>query len=309
MHDEQQVEAKAKDGRILANNNEEEVLWALHRFGWLPTRHLAAYVWPTATSVRVAQRTMARLRESGEVCYVRGEDGSTVYYLSASGVRRVKRVYGVEAKTFKDMGRRVSRNYGHRNIANGVVIWWRFLGERGGRFETEHEILSKKATINKKGAHLFSAEGKVPDALVFMDAPDDNGQNKHQDDVWVGWVEAECGYKNWKKQLHLVAELAHILGANGTQMTERRLREDGTICSYRVKFALVACPEPTHELRLVRSMLYFLCAVKNRSHFDANYVLAHTIVWRLNGDRATLQQLIDSSEALRAYEKKLRLAK
>lgn len=36
---------KVKDGRAIAHDNEVRVLRALHRFGWLRTRDLAALVW------------------------------------------------------------------------------------------------------------------------------------------------------------------------------------------------------------------------------------------------------------------------
>ena len=36
---------KTKDGRALARENELNVMRALHRFGWLRTRNLAALVW------------------------------------------------------------------------------------------------------------------------------------------------------------------------------------------------------------------------------------------------------------------------
>lgn len=69
---------KTKDGRAIAHDNEVRVLRALHRFGWLRTRDLAALVWqrwqarplgepefmpPMASDsgLRMAQRTTCRL--------------------------------------------------------------------------------------------------------------------------------------------------------------------------------------------------------------------------------------------------------
>ncbi|MEZ0246991.1 MAG: hypothetical protein ACAH09_10170, partial [Methylophilaceae bacterium] len=69
-----------KDGRAIARANEVRVLRALHRFGWLRTRDLAALVWQrwanqpaekhnlqppiaTASGLRMAQRTLRRLRD------------------------------------------------------------------------------------------------------------------------------------------------------------------------------------------------------------------------------------------------------
>jgi hypothetical protein len=72
-----------KDGRKIAQENGLRVLRALHRFGWLRTRDVAALVWqhwvakvpagaepklaptlPTASGVRMAQRTLRRLRDA-----------------------------------------------------------------------------------------------------------------------------------------------------------------------------------------------------------------------------------------------------
>ena len=72
--------ANSKDGRAVARENEVRVLRALNRFGWLRTRDLAALVWQewarspagepslkpataTAAGLRMAQRTLRRLRE------------------------------------------------------------------------------------------------------------------------------------------------------------------------------------------------------------------------------------------------------
>lgn len=69
----------ARDGRMVAAENEVRVLRALHRFGWLRTRDIAALLWrlwrknpvdgepdlkpldATSSGLRMAQRTLRRL--------------------------------------------------------------------------------------------------------------------------------------------------------------------------------------------------------------------------------------------------------
>lgn len=86
-----------KDGRTVARENELRVMRALHRFGWLRTRDLAAIVcqrWvrnpagepnlapstPTAAGLRMAQRTLSRLRGKRLVLSSRAPDGSLIHW-------------------------------------------------------------------------------------------------------------------------------------------------------------------------------------------------------------------------------------
>ncbi len=92
--------ANHKDGRITARENEIRVLRALHRCGWLRTRDLAALVWQdwarnpagepslkpptsTASGLRMAQRTLRRLRDKRLVLSSHAPDGSIIYALAA----------------------------------------------------------------------------------------------------------------------------------------------------------------------------------------------------------------------------------
>ena len=92
----------AKDGRAIARENELRVLRSLHRFGWLRTRDLALLVWqrwaakapnkgpdlkprqPTEAALRMAQRTLRRLRESRQVLSSRAPNGSTLCALATT---------------------------------------------------------------------------------------------------------------------------------------------------------------------------------------------------------------------------------
>lgn len=298
---------RPEDGRVLAVENEEQVLLAIHRFGWLPTRQIHAYIWPKSASPRMAQRTMERLREAGQVVFKRGKDGSTVYALSAAGARRVKQVFGHEASTGKDLARRIERNFEHRCVANEVCIWWAHADFEGaGTFNTENEIAHGLAPISKKRAHFGKKEGKIPDALVYMKPPVDAEANPHKDDWWVGWVEAEAGHKNLPKQMHMVGEIAYMLGFGGTEYEERRFNHLGKLEQYRIKFAVVACPKVSHEERLAKSMLDFLWAKNRWQSYAPDKILKNVFVLRPDGSLTTLAHKITTEPALIYYEAQCR---
>jgi hypothetical protein len=90
------------DGRIIATENEIHVLRALHRFGWLRTRDLAALIWQrwksrligeaalrppvaTASGLRMAQRTLRQLADARQVLRGKALDDSLIYALSEAG--------------------------------------------------------------------------------------------------------------------------------------------------------------------------------------------------------------------------------
>ena len=85
----------SKDGRTIARANEFRTLRSLQRFGWLRTRDVALLGWtlwpskPTegfklklsnarVSSIRMAQRTLKRLREKRLVIASQAPDGSIV---------------------------------------------------------------------------------------------------------------------------------------------------------------------------------------------------------------------------------------
>lgn len=130
---------KSQDGRALARENELNVMRALHRFGWLRTRNLAALVWqrwardpagvpslkpavPTAAGLRMAQRTLRRLRDRRLVLSSRAPDGSVIYALAEAGARALQQV-GLTAESGKDLLRTFSAgHYLHRRTANEIAV-------------------------------------------------------------------------------------------------------------------------------------------------------------------------------------------
>jgi len=189
-----------KDGRAIARENEVRVLRALHRFAWLRTRDLAALVWQrwarspagepdlkppvaTDTGLRMAQRTLKRLRDKRLVLSSRAPDGSVIYALAEAGARALQQI-GVAAVTGKDMVRGFSTAYfRHRSIANEIAV---VAIVAGYRVSTEREIA--------QGLWLGGEQGiaaKKPDVLIRG-----GGQ------VW--WVEVERSRKNAKDYSRLL---------------------------------------------------------------------------------------------------------
>lgn len=196
-----------KDGRLIARENEARVLRALHRFGWLRTRDLAGLCWqrwatkpsgtpgmgpvqPTASAVRMAQRTMRRLRETSMVITGQGPDGSVIYALSERGARALKEA-GVTAISGKDLVRGFSSAYyRHRCIANQIAV----AGiVQGFRASTEREIAQGLWLGGEAGI-----AGKRPDVLLR------NGSVVH-------WVEVERSRKNAKDYKAFLAWMGKVL--------------------------------------------------------------------------------------------------
>lgn len=195
------------DGRLAAQENEMRVLRALHRFGWLRTRDLATLCWrrwspqpagqialapikPTSSGLRMAQRTLSRLRDAALVVTGHGPDGSVIYALSAGGARRLN-AKGIVASTGKDRVRGFSStHYRHRCIANEVAI---AAIIQGYRVSTEREIAQGLWQGGSAGI-----AGKRPDVLA-------------RGDGGVYWVEVERSRKNAKEYQALLVWLVKVL--------------------------------------------------------------------------------------------------
>lgn len=197
----------ARDGRAVAQENDLRVLRALHRFGWLRTRDLAALTWqrwarspaeapsleplvPTASWLRMAQRTLRRLREKRQVLSARAPDGSLIYSLAEAGARLLQQI-GVAAATGKDQLRTFSTaHFRHRCIANEIAIS-AIVG--GYRVATEREIAQGLWLGGESGI-----AGKRPDVLIRGDGR-----------VW--WIEVEKSRKNAKDYSRLLQWLSAVL--------------------------------------------------------------------------------------------------
>ena len=197
-----------KDGRQAARENEQRCLRALHRFGFLTTKQLAALCWQrwsfrpsgppdlrpaaaTASALRMAQRTMRRLVDGRRVIVGRGPDGSRLYALSEGGARALKDS-GVTAVSGKDLIRGFSAAYyRHRCIANQVAI---SAMRQGFRVSTDREIAQGLWLGGQAGV-----AGKRPDVLLR------GGDHR----VW--WVEVEKSRKNAPEYRAFLAWLGKVL--------------------------------------------------------------------------------------------------
>ena len=213
-----------KDGRVIARENEARVLRALHRFGWLRTRDLAVLCWqrwaskpsgppgmgpvlPSASAVRMAQRTMRRLRDASMVITGQGPDGSVIYALSERGARALKAA-GVTAISGKDLVRGFSSAYyRHRCIANQIAV----AGiVQGFRASTEREIAQGLWLGGEVGI-----AGKRPDVLLRSGSA-------------VHWVEVERSRKNAKDYKAFLAWMVKVL-QDSTRRDGSRLLGPGQV--------------------------------------------------------------------------------
>ena len=194
------------DGRAIARENEHRILRALNRFGWLRTRDVAALVFtkwankppafaslaaPTATSsaIRMAQRTLRRMRDVRLVLQADGPDGSVISAISEGGARMLGAT-GFPASSGKDLVRSFSAAYfRHRCIANELAI----AGVvQGLRVSTEREIARGLWAGGEAGI-----AGKRPDALWR------DGRR------WT-WIEVERSRRNAKDYAQLVSWLVYL---------------------------------------------------------------------------------------------------
>lgn len=233
-----------KDGRQIARENETRVLRALHRFGWLRTRDLAALCWrrwasrpsgppsvgltpPTASALRMAQRTMRRLRDARLVITGQGPDGSVIYALSEGGARALKDA-GVTAISGKDLVRGFSAAYyRHRSISNQIAISGMVQGYRAS---TEREIAQGLWLGGEAGI-----AGKRPDVLL-----------RSGNQVW--WVEVEKSRKNAKDYKALLIWLGKVL-QDSTRRDGSRLLSPGQVWG-----RLIFICTPAFESKLRRDL-------------------------------------------------------
>ncbi len=197
-----------RDGRAIARENELRVLRALHRFGWLRTRDIALLVWqrwaanaltegpnlrprePTAAALRMAQRTLCRMRDSRQILKSQAPNGSTLYALAEAGARSLQAI-GISAASGKDLLRQFSTtHFRHRCIANEIAIGGIVDGFRAS---TEREAAKGHWLGGKAGI-----AGKIPDVLL-------------RDGTKLWWVEVERSRKNSRDYARLLEWLDSIL--------------------------------------------------------------------------------------------------
>ena len=233
----------ARNGRIIATENEIRVLRGLHRFGWLRTRDIATLVWQrwqprpirqpdlkpavaTASGLRMAQRTLRRLVDARQVLRGQAPDGSWIYALSQAGVRRLQHC-GITASSGKDLIRSFSTaQFRHRSIANEIAISGILAG---CRVSTEREIAQDKWLGAAEGI-----AGKKPDVLLRADNQ-------------IFWCEVERSRKNAKDYAKLLKWLKLV---TSDAWGESKLLGGGQLWA-KVMFVCT----PAFESRLRRDLL------------------------------------------------------
>lgn len=211
---------EARDGRLVAKQNEIRILRALHRFGWLRTRDVAALVWtrwkrqPTGapeltrltaseSGLRMAQRTIRRLAETRQVLRGQAPDGSRIYSLAEGGARRLQE-FGVQASTGKDLIRSFSTaQFRHRAIANEIAITGLLSGFR---VSTEREVAQDKWFGDANGIG-----GKKPDVLLL-------------DGKLLWWVEVERSRKNASDYNKLLKWLRAVMTDSNNRLLDNGLK-------------------------------------------------------------------------------------
>ena len=204
---------KKKNGQLIAKSNEIRILRGLQRFGWLRTRDIAALCWSKwankvtgelllasppakASSIRMAQRTLKRLRDKRYVLCAQAPDGSTIYSLAESGARSLRDL-GLQAQSGKDLTRSFSSAFfRHRCIANEVAI---AALQQGFRISTEREIAQGLWLGKEKGVW-----GKRPDVVI-------------RDEQRVLFVEVERSRKNSSDYRLLLDWLETLLKTQGNE--------------------------------------------------------------------------------------------
>jgi hypothetical protein len=182
---------------------------------------------PTSSALRMAQRTMRRLRGARQVITAQGPDGSCLYALSEGGARALKDL-GVTAISGKDLVRNFSSAYyRHRCIANQVAISGIVQGYRAS---TEREIAQGLWLGGEAGI-----AGKKPDVLLR------SGNQVH-------WVEVERSRKNLKDWKAFLTWLGKVL-LDITRRDGSRLLGPGQVWG-----RLILICTPTFEAKLRKDL-------------------------------------------------------
>lgn len=160
------------DGRALARRNEHKILKLLHRLGWARSREAACLWLPSrstpprggfdpapilvpGSALRMAQRTIGRLREQRLVFTHMGPDGSHLYALTEGGARMLKGM-GIPATSGKDWLHRFSMaQYHHRRLSNELAI---LAMLQGYRIKTDREIAQGAGVGGMEGVQSKRAD-------------------------------------------------------------------------------------------------------------------------------------------------------
>ncbi len=173
-------------GAIRGRENEEQVLVALHKFGWLTTRQIGQIVWPDGkSSIAMARRVLARLKDRRFLVYRPLPQQNHAWVLTTEGAKRLHEMGCEDAKRGTDLLRGKKANvWFHRWLANEILIQSRLPFES---FSTEYEIQGHRSPLSLYPPHRKSYLGKIPDALFITQT--NNGR------TYLDWIEVELSRK------------------------------------------------------------------------------------------------------------------
>lgn len=171
----------------IAQSNELKVLKAIHKFGWLRSKDLAALIWSkhrnktfaeildtgldvSDSALRMAQRTIKRLRQQQKVLKATAIDNSEIYGLAQAGANQLRELE-IPASSGRNLVRSVSSGYfHHRRISNEIALLcmlgsYKVSGElevqTGNWFAGEYGIYGKKPDVvarQSRDLWLFEVE-------------------------------------------------------------------------------------------------------------------------------------------------------
>lgn len=250
------------DGREQARRNELKILKLLHRLGWARSRETACLWLPSrstppkggfdpellvvpGSALRMAQRTLGRLKEQRLVFTHMGPDGSHLYALTEGGAR-VLQGLGIPATSGKNWLHRFSMNqYNHRRLANELAV---IALLQGYRIRTDREIaqglgIGGVEGVQGKRGDLTARSGKT----VFWGEVVQSRLNARDYAhllVWIGglWVTGRNIWLPAPLPDHL--ELAQVIFLADRAFAERLTRDlkslgwSDELIAHRIKFKL-----------------------------------------------------------------------
>jgi len=252
------------DNRLVAYENEINVLKAVNLFGHLRRSELAAAVWPRSpaqSGLRMCGRTLKRLIAEGDLVEKPNSLGSFSVVLAPKGARRLN-LLGIDA----DDGRRLSS-------VDGAQFFHRTLGTRyliekvSGTNQVYGEFAFIKGRAPVSRARLSESFHKYPDGLIIYP-----GEERNYTSVVTAadWVEVEFNIKNdedYGKLLKVAMQVGSYLDASETCILDRmvfvfdiRQQHQAALLSYLKRKVLPTMDD--HVLQVLHSIVFAKVKVK-----------------------------------------------
>lgn len=196
--------------KLKAQYYELKVLKAIHKFGWLRSKDLAALIWSkhsyktfdeilnkglvvSDSALRMAQRTIKRLRQQQKLLKATAIDNSEIYGLAQAGANQLRELE-IPASSGRNLVRSVSSGYfHHRRLSNEIALLC-ILG--GYKVSGELEVLTGNWFAGTIGIY-----GKQPDVVAR--------QNRN---LWL--IEVERSRKNQRDYDNLIKWLMTLKVSN-----------------------------------------------------------------------------------------------